>query len=120
VSNFFELFVVVLILPVGQLLWKIGIMRMGGFYLDASLLQRITMLFKSPYVWVGSIAYVGATLVWFNVLSKIDLSIALPALSLTYIITLFTSAVFLHESITYLRILGVIIICFGVYLISRS
>ncbi|MFX0135777.1 MAG: EamA family transporter [Candidatus Hodarchaeota archaeon] len=119
-QKYFELFIVVLILPIGQLLFKIGVMRMGGFYLGKELFQRITMLVKNPYIWVGAVAYIAATLVWFNVLSKIDLSVALPALSLTFIITLFTSAIFLHESITYLRVIGVFVICFGVFLLSRS
>ena len=53
-------------------------------------------------------------------ISKLDLSMAYPMVSLNYAIILFISRIFFKENVTPLRWLGVVFIIFGVFLISRS
>jgi drug/metabolite transporter (DMT)-like permease len=54
------------------------------------------------------------------ILSKIDLSVAVPIASFSYILVPVVSIVFLHEQITALRWLGVLFVLVGVVLVSLS
>ena len=59
-------------------------------------------------------------IIWSLILSKIDLSVAVPIASLSYILVPFVSIIFLHERITALRWLGVFFVLAGVILVSLS
>jgi drug/metabolite transporter (DMT)-like permease len=43
-----------------------------------------------------------------------------PFISLTYVVSLVASALIFREHVSALRWLGVVVICAGVYLVSRS
>lgn len=104
---------------VGQFLAKVGISKIGAFT-DMPVKDFIFKSLTSPFVLVGAFLYFFSALVWFMVLSKIDLSVAYPALSLGYIIVLFVGYFFLGESLTFIKFLGVLLICGGVFLIFRN
>ncbi len=53
-------------------------------------------------------------------LMKVDLSFAYPFVALSYVIIIITAWLFLGENISLLRLVGVLVICLGVFLISRS
>lgn len=57
---------------------------------------------------------------WMAVLGKTEVSLAYPLLSIGYIITAFIGYFFLHENVNLLRIIGLITICIGIIIISRS
>jgi drug/metabolite transporter (DMT)-like permease len=59
-------------------------------------------------------------LIWFYVLTKVDLSIAYPFLALSYVLVLLFSWLILGESISALRIVGVSVISCGVILVAKS
>jgi multidrug transporter EmrE-like cation transporter len=54
------------------------------------------------------------------VLSRVEVSFAYPFLSIGYVVVAIVGYYFFNESLTLTRILGILIICVGVYLISRS
>jgi multidrug transporter EmrE-like cation transporter len=54
------------------------------------------------------------------VLSRIDLSMAYPLVSIAYIVTAIFSYFIFKENITLIRWIGIITICLGVFLVSRS
>lgn len=70
----------------------------------------------NPFVLIGIGLYGCGMLTWFAVLSKFDLSVAYPALSLGYILVMLISWQFLGESITLTKIIGALIIVAGVAL----
>ena len=57
---------------------------------------------------------------WMAVLGKTEVSLAYPLLSIGYIITAFIGYFFLHENVNLLRIIGLVTICIGIIIISRS
>jgi len=57
---------------------------------------------------------------WLVVLSRVDVSIAYPMVSLGYIITVILGKVLFNETVTAQRMLGVAIICLGVLIVARS
>ena len=54
------------------------------------------------------------------VLSKVEVSYAYPFLSIGYILATLIGYFWLAEQLSLIRVIGMIIICIGVFLISRS
>ena len=106
---------------VGQILLKKGMGSMGPLTLSmdqvGGILWRIA---TNPYVVIGLLIYVCGTLFWLVALSRVDLSYAYPFASLSYVVMLAASYFIFHENITPMRLLGTVVICLGVILISRS
>jgi len=106
----------IILAVVGQTITKIGITKIGSFT-SMPIKDFIAKAFLSPLVLLGLFLYVISAVVWFMVLSKIDLSVAYPMLSLGYILILLISYFYLGEPLTLIKFIGVIFICGGVYLI---
>ncbi|KPJ61501.1 MAG: hypothetical protein AMJ46_01450 [Latescibacteria bacterium DG_63] len=108
-------------LVAGQVLVKHGLNVKGGFSLSlTSFWPELSKLLTSGYVWLGAVVTMSSGLLWMDVLSRKELSFVYPLISLTYVISLIASALIFKESISLLRWLGVVVICFGVYMVSRS
>ena len=109
-------------LIVGQILLKLGMQSLGGFSLE-QLMSNPLVVFRivfNPYIFIGMIFYVVNFLLWFDVISKANLSYAYPFLSLSYAGVVIASALILGEPVGWQRILGVLIIAVGVYVVSQS
>ena len=70
--------------------------------------------------WIGLLIYLSNFFLWMSILSKIDLSVALPLACSSYILIPFTAAFILHESVRPVRWLGLVLIVLGIYFITRS
>ena len=106
---------------VAQILLKTGMLQIGKFSVDISkLFMTFVGIFLNPFVLVGMFLYFAASLLWLIVLSRIDLSFAYPLLSIGYIFIVLYSDIVLKEEVSLVRWAGVLTICLGVFLISRS
>jgi drug/metabolite transporter (DMT)-like permease len=106
---------------VGQVLLKKGMASMGPLTLSIEQLGNVLWrIGTNPYVIVGLLIYVGGTVFWLTALSRVDLSYAYPFASLSYVVMLIASWQLFNENITVLRLLGTLIVCLGVFIISRS
>jgi drug/metabolite transporter (DMT)-like permease len=103
----------------GELLLKTGVNRHGSLELSLSqLLPTAWKLFTNFFI-VGGFALVfGGSLFWLVVLSRWDLSLAYPLLSINYIIGIGLSALILKEQVSWLQLGGVLVIIAGVTLVS--
>jgi drug/metabolite transporter (DMT)-like permease len=61
-----------------------------------------------------------ASLIWFVVLTRFELSYSNLMLSLTFVLVLLASAVFFKEHISLLRWIGAALIVLGVFFVSQS
>ena len=105
----------------GQVLLKKGMGSMGPLTLSIDQLGNVLWrIFTNPYVLVGLAIYVSGTLFWLTALSRVELSYAYPFASLSYVVMLAASWLLFSENIVPLRIVGTLIVCLGVFLISRS
>jgi drug/metabolite transporter (DMT)-like permease len=105
----------------GQVLLKKGMGSMGPLTLSVDQLFNIFWrIGTNPYVVIGLAIYVGGTVFWLAALSRVDLSYAYPFASLSYVVMLAASWQLFNENITPLRLLGSLVVCLGVFLISRS
>ena len=96
----------------GQILMKKGI--------SVSDSNSLKDYFTNLYLIIGGFCYIGSFLVWLNVLKIMPLSIAYPASSIAYVFVIIASALFLKESITLYKIIGMCCIISGVIFISKG
>lgn len=108
----------VIINTTGQFLVKTGVNRVGSVSLGdiGSIVRALT----SWLVLAGFAIYFLSAILWISILSRAELSWAFPILSLSYVLTAILSPFILHESFSALRFAGILVICFGVYLVSRT
>lgn len=99
----------------GQFLLKRGILAST---LSPNLDSIIKTIF-SPFVLVGFIVYGISSIIWLFVLQKFPLSVAYPALSLTYVVIVILSVFLLKEPFTSLKVIGMLLIVLGVYFLFR-
>lgn len=76
--------------------------------------------FSSYFLWLGLISVALTFVVWSTILSKIDLSVAVPVCSFSYITIPLVSIFFLHEKINAMRWVGISLILVGVIFVSLS
>lgn len=106
---------------VGQIMLKKGMTTMGPLTLSFDQLFNILWrIGTNPYVVIGLAIYVTGTVFWLAALSRVDLSYAYPFASLSYGVMLLASWQLFKEDITPFRLVGTLVVCLGVFLISRS
>ncbi len=105
----------------GQVMLKYGMSQMGA--LEISMAAVPSILWKmatSIYVVGGLAVYVSGIFFWLLALNRVDLSYAYPFASLSYVLIFLSSWLMLKEDISLMRVLGMVVICVGVFLVARS
>jgi len=111
----------VLLNAVAQLLLKAGTNAVGHFEFVAANIGPIgTRLALQPYILGGMLAYAVSLVVWIMGLSRIEVSVAYPMLSLGYVLNALGAWVLFGEALGPLRLAGIGCIMLGVCLIARS
>ncbi len=100
-----------------QYLFKIGVNAISDKSKDLTHVIKYALI--NPNLLAGLLCYAFSFILWFYVLSKMELSKAYPLVSLGYIFTLFIGYLFLNEPITYTKVVGIIIIILGVIILTR-
>jgi undecaprenyl phosphate-alpha-L-ara4N flippase subunit ArnE len=111
------IFTSVVLGAVGQVLLKMGALRVGGVADVGLLLWRIL---TNPHILAGFALYGVASVLWIVVLSRAPLSLAYPLLSLGYVLVLLASAYVFGETIPAVRVAGIAAILVGLLLVSSS
>ncbi len=111
----------VLLNAMAQLALKKGMMDIGHFSFSLENLVPIGIKAAlSPFVLLGLLCYVVSLVIWLMVLSRVEVSYAYPLLSVGYIVTAFAGKLFFNEAIGPVRWAGILVICAGVYLVTRT
>ena len=109
-----------------QLLMKYGMINLkktAGYHkhiVSINIIKILFIIFTDKFVAAGIILYLISMFFWIKVLSKIDLSVAYPFVSIGIILTVILAALTLGESVPPLRWLGIFITLCGVYVIVSS
>lgn len=74
----------------------------------------------TPWVWVGIACYALSTVSWLIILSRIDLAVAYPLGSLSYVFVTLLSVFVLHETVAPLRWVGIAVILGGILVVARG
>lgn len=119
-ANFYVLASVVLT-GVAQLLIKRGVSTLGMMEIvPGAVFWSLTRLLLEPFIMGGLFLFGVATVLWMLALSVVDLSYAFPFVSLSILLTTVGARVFLRESVSATRLVGIALICTGVGLIALS
>jgi len=105
-----------------QFCFKKGALSQSGIDIRifSDIFNFLLGVFSSWFLWLGLLSVVLTFVIWSTVLSKIDLSVAVPIASFSYILIPLVSIIFLQEKISVLRWLGVFFILIGVIFVSLS
>ena len=68
----------------------------------------------------GVALYAVSAVFWISALSRVELSYAYPLLAVGYIVVAFVSWRLWGENLTLQRVMGTLVIAFGVYLVGAS
>lgn len=121
---FVLLFVSIFLAVLGQLLLKKGMWTVGIVYFHFShLWSTFLKVFSNWYVIFGFASFILSALLWLVVLSRLDISKVYPMVAAGYILILLASRwgiIITREPVSPIRWIGALVICLGVYLISRS
>ncbi len=105
----------------GQLSLRKGMTSVGKIGFDLKvLLPSLCSAFGNYFVLVGFFLYGISAILWMAVLSRVEVGFAYPFVSLSYVMVILLSWLLLRENLPPIRIAGVLVICLGVYLVSRS
>jgi multidrug transporter EmrE-like cation transporter len=86
----------------------------------ANALGFAVSLLLNPWFLAGMTCYALSIGIWLIVLGKTEVSLAYPLLSIGYIIAAIVGYYFLGENVNLTRIAGIVLICFGIVVVSRS
>jgi len=105
----------VLILAVGQVLFKLSAGAMG----DAAGFSALARLLTNGWIYVALAAYAVATVLWVWVLREVPLSRAYPLYALTFLLVPLLSGTLLAESVPLHYWVGVALIFAGICVTIR-
>jgi len=111
----------VLLNALAQLLLKAGTNAVGQFEFSAANAAPVGFkLATEPHILGGIACYVVSVVVWIMALSRVEVSVAYPMLSIGYVLNALAAWYWLAEAVTPMRLAGIGIIIVGVYVVARS
>ena len=111
----------VLLNATAQLLLKAGTNAVGVFQFSASNLVPIGWkIATQPFILGGLACYVVSVVLWILALSRVEVSVAYPMLSIGYVVNAAAAYFLFGEALGAQRSAGIAIIIVGVFLVARS
>ncbi len=119
--SFFFLMLGVFLNATAQLLLKAGTNAVGQFEFDSGNIVPVGMkLALEPHILGGVVCYMVSLVVWIMGLSRVEVSIAYPMLSIGYVLNAVAAWYLFGEAGSVTRLTGIGIIIIGVYVVARS
>ncbi len=104
-----------------QLLLKAGTNTVGVFEFSRDNIVPVGWkLATEPHILGGLACYVVSVVIWIMALSRVEVSIAYPMLSIGYVVNALAAWYLFGEAVTATRLIGIGAIIVGVYLVARG
>lgn len=104
-----------------QLLLKKGTNNIGAIHLTLDTLFSTGLKMATQLPILGGLScYVLSVVLWIVALSRVEVSVAYPMVSLGYVVTALGAWYFLGEQISLQRVVAMAVILAGVALLARS
>ena len=104
-----------------QIFLKKGMLEHGSFEFNlSSILSNALKILLNPLVALGLLTFVISMASHLLVLSRVEISFAMPFLSLAYVIVAVYAYIVFSENLNVYRIAGIGFICLGTILIAKS
>ena len=120
--SFFQLLITSVFFNVtANILLKTGVKSFGGISgQKAKIFEELTRAAINPFIIFGLGLYGLSFVIWLRVLTFNDLYRAYPIFAtIVFMLTTIGSVVFLKETVSLLRLLGIIIMLLGIYIAAR-
>lgn len=106
----------------GELFLKRGMNDVGTLDFTATqvLVPTLIKMATNPFLWLGFLGFMGGSVFWLSVISRVPLSLAYPMLGLGYVIVAVESFIFLGERFHPLLLVGALTVGVGVAMIGLS
>lgn len=119
--SFFLVLCGVLLNAAAQLLLKAGTNAIGAFDFTARNLAAVApRIALEPHILGGLACYAVSVVVWILALSRVEVSIAYPMLSIGYVVNAVAAWYLFGEAVTAARLGGIAFIIIGVVIVARS
>ncbi len=112
----------VLLSTTGELFLKRGMNEVGTFDFTATgtLVPTLMKMALNPYIWIGFMGFMGGSLFWLSVISRVPLSLAYPMLGISYFIVAVESWIFLGEGLNLWHFVGAVVVGIGVAIVGMA
>jgi len=111
----------VLLNAAAQLMLKAGTNAIGAFEFSADNVVPVGWkMATQPYILAGIGCYVVSVVVWILALSRTEVSVAYPMLSIGYVVNAIAAWYLFGEAVTAARLAGIGVIVLGVFIVARS
>jgi multidrug transporter EmrE-like cation transporter len=105
----------------GQLILKQQVNKVGVMPSGLELIQfYVNFIFTRPLVLSGFLSAILASVAWIGALSKFELSYSYPFMSLNFVVVVILSFFLFGENVNWFKIIGLILICIGVFIVSKG
>jgi len=107
---------------IGQILFKkaTNTLESYSFRNVNTQFRFLNDVFTKPSIWIGLVSIAISLVIWLMALAEGNLSLVYPIGSLQFILILFSAHIFLNEKIDKMKLLGTILVVFGIVLITIS
>jgi drug/metabolite transporter (DMT)-like permease len=121
-KTYAALFIMVIFGPIGDVLLREGMRRVGTFagWAPDQILHFFVRAFSSGVIWLGIGSLTVFFIAYMLVLTWADFSYVQPASTLAYAVVAFMGWLFLRERITPTHWAGVAVICLGVFVVGHT
>jgi hypothetical protein len=121
-KTYILIFTMIVFGPVGDVLLGKGMKRIGAVarWTQADVFHFLARVCTTGTIWLGIASLVIFFVAYILVLSWADYSYVQPASAMSYGLITLLAYVVLHEKITPTRWAGVLLICFGVFVVGRT
>ena len=101
---------------------KAGARSIGSISMteSASLIAAALHAATQPWIVLGLFSYFVSAGLWVVALTRVDVTVAYPMLSLGYVIAAFFAWQLFGEQLTVMRVTGIAIILLGVVVLARA
>jgi uncharacterized membrane protein len=121
IKTFAMILIMVACANAGDLMLKRGMTQIGAVPLSvAGLEHAFALTVTSATIWIAILFLIGFTASYMMLMSWADYSYVMPAGAFGYALLTLLAVVFLHESVSPRRWIGVILICVGVLVVGLT
>jgi multidrug transporter EmrE-like cation transporter len=120
-SSFLYILITIIGTVLGQLMVKSGVLQVGQ--MPSDLKAYIPFFFKALInirIIFGFLLAFLAALAWIAAMTKLQLSVAYPFMSLSFVLVLLLGAICFQEPITALKTVGMILVVLGIIIGSQG
>ena len=116
------IFLAEVLTAMGQLLFKKSTNTLDIYSLGEANnhFRFLTEVLAKPSVWLGAVSMAAGLVVWLAALAQGELSLVFSIGSLQYILILFLARIFLGEKLDAPKVIGTLLVMFGIILITLS